>query len=124
MFYLIPVIKQDSPVEHRADYGQPAILLNHGLLPVGSTVDEAGFLFGLLDRAYAIQLQVETACAGNPSLKKYIMSGAEAAYNFKMASKKNSLYVGAQPEFEYELAMAGLGVIEKGVENMTVEDGR
>ncbi|EOD44425.1 putative class ii aldolase family protein [Neofusicoccum parvum UCRNP2] len=31
-----------------------AILLNHGLLTVGETVDEAAFLFGLLDRSCAI----------------------------------------------------------------------
>jgi ribulose-5-phosphate 4-epimerase/fuculose-1-phosphate aldolase len=38
-----------------------AILLNHGLLSTGSTVDEAGFLFGLLDRGCAMQLQVEVS---------------------------------------------------------------
>jgi ribulose-5-phosphate 4-epimerase/fuculose-1-phosphate aldolase len=97
-----------------------AILLNHGLLSVGSTVDEAGFLFGLLDRGCVIQLQVEAAMRGNPDLKKHIVSDEEAAYNMKMASEKNSLYAEMQPDLEYEFAMAGEGVIEKGVENMRV----
>jgi ribulose-5-phosphate 4-epimerase/fuculose-1-phosphate aldolase len=98
-----------------------AILLNHGLLSTGSTVDEAGFLFGLLDRGCAIQLQVEAARAGNPDLVKHVVSDEEAAYNFKMASEKNSLYAEAQPDLEYEMEMAGPGVIEKGVEDMKVD---
>ncbi|KAJ5054334.1 uncharacterized protein L3040_000610 [Drepanopeziza brunnea f. sp. 'multigermtubi'] len=98
-----------------------AILMNHGLLSTGSTVDEAGFLFGLLDRGCAIQLQVEAALAGNPNLKKHIVSDEEAAYNFKMASEKNALYAEAQPDLDYEFAMAGEGVIEKGVENQKID---
>ncbi|KAF4629981.1 hypothetical protein G7Y89_g8162 [Cudoniella acicularis] len=100
-----------------------AILLNHGLLSTGSTVDEAGFLFGLLDRGCAIQLQTEAALAGNPSLKKHVVSDEEAAYNFKMASEKNVLYAEAQPDLEYEFAMAGPGVIERGVEDMKIDHG-
>jgi ribulose-5-phosphate 4-epimerase/fuculose-1-phosphate aldolase len=103
---------------------QVAILLNHGLLSTGSTVDEAGFLFGLLDRGCAIQLQVEAARAGNPSLVKNIVTDEEAAYNFKMASEKNILYAEAQPDLDYEFAMAGPGVIEKGIENMKVDHGK
>jgi len=100
-----------------------AILLNHGLLSTGSTVDEAGFLFGLLDRGCAIQLTVEAARAGNPSLVKNIVADEEAAYNFKMNSEKNILYREAQPDLDYEFAMAGSGVIERGVENMKIDHG-
>jgi len=100
-----------------------ATLLNHGLLSTGATVDEACFLFGLLDRGCAIQLQVEAASAGNPSLVKHIISDEEAAYNFKMASEKNALYSEAQPDLDYEFMMAGEGVIEKGVENMKIDHG-
>lgn len=98
-----------------------AILMNHGLLSVGSTVDEAGFLFGLLDRSCAIQLQVEAACAGNPELKKKMVSDAEAAYVFKMASDKDSLYAEAQPDVEYEIEVAGLDVISRGIENQKID---
>jgi len=102
---------------------QVAILLNHGLLSTGSTVDEAGFLFGLLDRGCAIQLQVEAARAGNPNLKKHIVSDEEAEYNFKMASEKNVLYAEAQPDIDFEMEMAGPGVIERGVESMKIDHG-
>ena len=81
------------------------ILMNHGLLTVGATVDEAGFMFGLLDRARAMQLQVEAAAANG--LPKRISSDEEAAYNFKMASEKHVLYREAQPDLEFEVEMAG-----------------
>jgi len=99
-----------------------AILMNHGLLTVGSTVDEAGFLFGLLDRGCVMQLEVEAAMAGNPTLKRNIISDEEAAYNYKMASDKNSLYRDAQPDIEFEIEMAGgIEVVGKGVEAMKVD---
>lgn len=94
--------------------------MNHGLLTVGSTVDEAGFMFGLLDRGCAIQLSVEAALAGNPGLKKMIISEEEAAYNFKMASEKNALYAEAQPDIDYEIEMAGLDVVARGVDEMRI----
>ncbi|KAI8624037.1 class II aldolase [Xylariaceae sp. FL1651] len=82
------------------------ILMNHGLLTVGATVDEAGFMFGLLDRACAIQLQVEAAAA-NGQLPRRVIGDEEAAHNFRMASERNVLYREAQPDLEYEFAMAG-----------------
>jgi hypothetical protein len=77
----------------------------------------------LLDRGCAIQLQVEAARAGNPSLKVHVISDEEAAYNFKMASEKNSLYAEAQCDLEYEMEMAGPGVIERGVEHQFIDHG-
>ncbi|RDW82046.1 hypothetical protein BP6252_03158 [Coleophoma cylindrospora] len=102
--------------------GKVAILLNHGLLSVGSTVDEAGFLFGLADRGCQMQLQVEAAMAGNPNLKKHVVPDEEAEYNFRMASEKNSLYAEAQPDLDYEIEMAGgLEAFSKGVEEMKID---
>jgi hypothetical protein len=80
-------------------------------------------LFGLLDRGCAIQIQVEAAMAGNPKLVKHVVTDEEAAYNFKMASEKNALYAEAQPDLEYEFAMAGPGVIERGADDMKVDHG-
>ncbi|KAI2465697.1 arad-like aldolase/epimerase [Annulohypoxylon bovei var. microspora] len=81
------------------------VLMNHGLLTVGHTVDEAGFMFGLLDRACAMQLQVEAAAANG--IPKNIITDEEAACNFKMASEPNVLYREAQPDLEYEIEAAG-----------------
>lgn len=95
--------------------------MNHGLISVGSTVDEAGFMFGLLDRGCAMQLQVEAACAGNPSLKKNIISDEEAAYNFKMASEANSLYAEFQPDLDYIIEKDGFEKLARGVENQRID---
>lgn len=95
--------------------------MNHGLLTVGYTVDEAGFLFGLLDRGCRIQLDVEAACAGNPSLKKNIISDEEAAYNMKMASEKHVLYREAQPDLEYIFETDGYDVVARGVDHMVID---
>lgn len=97
-----------------------AILLNHGLLTVGSTVDEASFLFGLLDRSCEIQLRVEAACAGNPELKKKLVPDEMALFNFRMAGERNWLYAEAQPDIEYEIEMAGWK-IQQGLATMTVD---
>lgn len=61
--------------------GKAVILMNHGLLTVGETVDEAAFLFCLMERSCRVQL-----LADRTDLKKQIVSDEEAAYNFKMAS--------------------------------------
>lgn len=95
--------------------------MNHGLLTVGHTVDEAGFLFGLLDRGCRIQLDVEAASAGNPNLKRRIIPDAEAAFNFKMASEKHVLYCEAQPDLDYVFETEGWEMVAQGVENMVID---
>ncbi|KAI1269498.1 arad-like aldolase/epimerase [Xylariaceae sp. FL1019] len=100
------------------EHNKGVILMNHGLLSVGWTVDEAGFMFGLLDRACQMQLQVEAAAANG--IPKHIISDEEAAYNFKMASEKNALYREAQPDLEFEFEMAGgQDVLGRGFEALS-----
>lgn len=101
-------------------HNKGAILMNHGLLSVGYTVDEAGFIFGLMERSCAIQLQVEAACANG--LKKNIISDEEAAYNCKMASEKHAMYREMQPDVELEIDEAGgEEVLAKGFENLSIK---
>lgn len=99
--------------------GKAALLMNHGLISVGHTVDEANFLIGLIDRSCEIQLKVEAACAGNPNLKKQIIPHEMALNNAKLAGEKNWLYCEAQPDLEYEMEMAG-PIISAGLENLSV----
>lgn len=61
--------------------GKAAILMNHGLLTVGETVDEAAYLFCLMERSCKVQLLIEAA-----GLEKNYVTDEEAAYNFTMAS--------------------------------------
>ena len=98
--------------------GKAALLMNHGLITVGSTVDEASFLLGLVDRSCDIQLKVEAACAGNPNLKKQIIPDEMAKNNFKMAGEKNWLYEEAQPDLTYEMELAG-SIISDGLDDLS-----
>lgn len=90
-------------------------------MTVGQTVDEAGFLFGLLDRGCRIQLDVEAASGGNPNLKRRIIPDTEAAYNFKNPSEKHILYCEAQPDLDYVFETEGWEMIARRVENMVID---
>jgi ribulose-5-phosphate 4-epimerase/fuculose-1-phosphate aldolase len=59
-----------------------AILVNHGLITIGQTVDEAAYLYTLLEKSCRIQLMVEAT-----GLPKVIVGDDEAADTFKMASQ-------------------------------------
>ncbi|PGG99458.1 hypothetical protein AJ80_09344 [Polytolypa hystricis UAMH7299] len=83
--------------------GKAAILMNHGLLTVGGTVDEAAYLFGLMERSCRIQLLTESAAANG--IPKVLISDEEAAYNFKIESEPESLYCEFQAEYDYEDVM-------------------
>ncbi|KAI9897278.1 hypothetical protein N3K66_008300 [Trichothecium roseum] len=102
------------------EHGKAALLMNHGLVSVGSTVDEASFLLGLVDRSCDIQLRVEAACAGNPELKKQIISNELAAANAKMAGEKHWLYEEGQPDIQLEIELGG-DQIRSGMDNLTVD---
>lgn len=85
--------------------GKGLILMNHGLLTVGSTVDEAAYLFRLMETSCEVQLLAEAAAAN--AHEKKLIQDEEAAYNFKMASEAESLYCEFQPEYEYEIFLTG-----------------
>ncbi len=86
--------------------GKGCILMNHGLLTVGSTVDEAAYLFRLMEKSCEVQLLAEAAAA-NGNLKKQIILDEEAGYNYKMTSEAENLYCEFQPEYEYEAFLSG-----------------
>ncbi|KAL0576010.1 hypothetical protein V5O48_005977 [Marasmius crinis-equi] len=74
------------------------ILRNHGLVTLGTTVDEAVYLYGLLDKHCKIQLMVEAAAANG--LKKVPISDVDAKYNADTEADPESLYVAFQAEYE------------------------
>ena len=85
--------------------GKGMILRNHGLLTVGSTVDEAAYLYTLMERSCEIQLQVEAAAANG--LQKVYVPDESARYTYEMASDPETLYWEFQPDAEYEEMMSG-----------------
>ncbi|KAG7194823.1 uncharacterized protein KQ657_004504 [Scheffersomyces spartinae] len=79
--------------------GIGCILQNHGLLTVGSTVDEAAALFLLMESACHAQLLAD-AVQGK---KKQIISHDVAEYTCQMTGDAESLYAEFQPDYEYEM---------------------
>lgn len=81
--------------------GKAIILQNHGLLTTGSTVDEAGYLFTLMERCCEVQMLADSI-KGYP---KKIIGDEEASYTERMTSDPETLYSEFQPEYELELEL-------------------
>ncbi|KAF4628244.1 hypothetical protein G7Y89_g9910 [Cudoniella acicularis] len=73
------------------------LLQSHGLLTVGNTVDEAAYMFGVVDRGCQVQLLAESV---GPRI---VIEDDQALGNFKYASGAEFLYDQFQPYYLYEL---------------------
>ncbi|KIX93913.1 uncharacterized protein Z520_10250 [Fonsecaea multimorphosa CBS 102226] len=91
------------------DSNRVAILQNHGLLTTGHTVDEAAYLFTLMERSCEVQILVEST-----KIPKRIIGDAEAEYTYNAAAGPEALYTEFQPDFEYEIKMSK-GELSKGI---------
>ncbi|ODV79945.1 arad-like aldolase/epimerase [Suhomyces tanzawaensis NRRL Y-17324] len=80
--------------------GVAAILQNHGLLTVGSTVDEAAAAFTLLESSCHAQLLADAS-----GLKKCIIPDDVAEYTLRLTGDPESMYGEFQPDYELELAL-------------------
>ncbi|KAI7233804.1 class II aldolase [Hortaea werneckii] len=80
------------------DKARVAILQNHGLITAGSTVDEAAYLFTLMEQSCKVQIMVEST--GIP--KKHI-GHEEAEYTARVNADPEVLYTEFQPDFKYEI---------------------
>lgn len=80
--------------------GKGMILRNHGLLTVGGTVDEACYLYTLMERSCQVQLLAEAAAANG--LPKVFVPEESARYTFEMSSDPETLYWEAQPDMQWE----------------------
>ena len=87
--------------------GKGLVLMNHGLLTVGGTVDEAAFLHCLMERSCEVQLRVEAAAANG--LQKKLIDDKDAKFTFDLASDRETLYWEFQPDLEFEEEMCGGG---------------
>ncbi|KAJ9620520.1 hypothetical protein H2203_007726 [Taxawa tesnikishii (nom. ined.)] len=83
--------------------GRGMILRNHGLLTVGGTVDEAAYLYTLMERSCEVQLMVEAAAANG--IPKVFVDDESAEYTFRMGSDAETLYCEFQPDLEFEKEM-------------------
>lgn len=84
--------------------GKGLILRNHGLLTVGSTVDEAAYLYTLMERSCEVQLMVEAAAANG--IPKVYVDDEAASYTYEMSSDPEALYWEFQNDLQYEQVMS------------------
>ncbi|KAH8659640.1 class II aldolase [Ilyonectria robusta] len=85
-------------VEALGDKGRVIVLQNHGILTAGGTVDEAAYLYTLMERSCEVQLLVESA-----GLPKNYIGEKEAEFTAKVNADPETLYTEFQPDFEYEI---------------------
>lgn len=83
------------------DKGKVAILMNHGLLTCGETVDEAAYLFTLTERCCEVQLAVEAASLNG--LRPITIGHEEAAYTCHINGNPEMIYTDFQPDYEFEV---------------------
>lgn len=82
------------------DKNRCVILQNHGLLTAGETVDEAGYLFTLMERSCEVQLLADAAASEeNP---KKLIGHEEAAYTAYMNGDPETLYMELQNDLAFE----------------------
>ncbi|KAL4881048.1 class II aldolase/adducin domain-containing protein [Aspergillus karnatakaensis] len=84
--------------------GKGMILRNHGLLTVGNTVDEAAYLFLLMEKSCQIQLATDAAAA--LGRKKVYIDDEAARFTFENTSEPESLYAEFQVYLQYETAVS------------------
>lgn len=83
--------------------GKAVILQNHGLLTVGSSVDEAAFWFMSLDRTCQAQLLADAAAAGG-GLEKKVIDPAECEHSAKSVGSGEKGWLAFQPYYDEILA--------------------
>ncbi|KAK1472413.1 class II Aldolase and Adducin domain-containing protein [Colletotrichum cuscutae] len=84
--------------ESLGEKGRVIVLQNHGLLTTGGTVDEAAYLFTLMEKSCEVQIMVEST-----GLPKNIIGEKEAEFTAKVNADPETLYTEFQPDFEYEI---------------------
>ncbi|CAD1813485.1 Class II Aldolase and Adducin N-terminal domain family protein [Candida parapsilosis] len=82
--------------------GKAIILQNHGLLTVGSTIDEAAYLFTLMEKCCQIQLLAQSAQSVPLHNTIKIIGDKEARYCEEIHGGAETLYTEFQPDLELE----------------------
>lgn len=74
------------------------ILQNHGLLTTGKTVDEAAFLFHMMEHCCKVQMLTDMAV--RERLQKTYLPEEEAEFTAIASNLQDSLYLDFQPEYQ------------------------
>ncbi|KAI5952248.1 hypothetical protein KGF54_003114 [Candida jiufengensis] len=79
------------------------ILQNHGLLTMGKTIDEAAYLFCLMEKTCQIQILCDSV---DQKLKpKQIIPDQEADYTAYVTNDSDTLFASFQPEYNLQLKL-------------------
>ncbi|KAF4763083.1 hypothetical protein N7455_003805 [Penicillium solitum] len=84
--------------------GKAMILRNHGLLTVGETVDEAAYLFLLMEKSCMIQLAADAAAASGR--EKLHIDDEAAQFTYENTSDPESLFAEFQGYLQWESAVS------------------
>lgn len=103
--------KEGMEIAKAIGNGKGAILSNHGLLTVGSTVDMAAYLFTLMENSCEVQLLADSASICKD--KVYIRD-EEAAYTEYMNGDHETLYTEFQPDYQMEIHLSKGDFLFKG----------
>ncbi|KAJ6018769.1 Class II aldolase/adducin N-terminal [Penicillium canescens] len=84
--------------------GKGIILRNYGLLTVGGTVDEAAYLFLLIEKSCKIQLAADAA--SSTSREKMYIDDEAARFTYENTSDPESLFAEFQGYLQWESAIS------------------
>ncbi|KAJ5685159.1 hypothetical protein N7536_007778 [Penicillium majusculum] len=100
------IIKEEESTALAESLGQgkAMILRNHGLLTVGETVDEAAYLFLLMEKSCMIQLAADAAAASGR--EKLHIDDEAAQFTYENTSDPESLFAEFQGYLQWESAVS------------------
>lgn len=82
-----------------ANGARTVILQNHGLLTMGKTVDEAAYMFTVMEKSCQVQLMADAA---SKEKKKILIPDDVAAYSAFVTNDPETMYASFQPEYNYQ----------------------
>lgn len=94
---------EGEEIAERLGDGRTAILQNHGLITSGRTIDEAAYLFCLMEKTCQCQLLAEAALQPGETLKT--IRDKEAYFTEKNTAGYKNMYACFQPDYNYELRL-------------------
>ncbi|OBA22447.1 arad-like aldolase/epimerase [Metschnikowia bicuspidata var. bicuspidata NRRL YB-4993] len=92
---------EGQEIADAAGGARAVILQNHGLLTMGKTVDEAAYLFMLMEKSCQVQLLADAAAAGAKRAKVLIPEDV-CAYSADVTNHPDVMYSSFQSEYSYQ----------------------
>lgn len=92
--------EEGREIAEAAQGAKAVILQNHGLLTMGKTVDEAAYLFTLMEKSCEVQLLADAA-----NREKVIIPDDVSAYSAFLTNDPETMYASFQPEYKYQIKL-------------------